>query len=835
MSNTRICTLETEVLAYLRRVTSKDVRMVLNSVDVLVDSLREVKLLRPECLAQLVNDIAPKFDDSQELAKHIIRLGWITLYQAKKILSGHARELILGNYVITEKIGEGGMGKVYKAKQLRLNRTVALKVIRPNLLANEIALKRFDREAKAAAQLAHPNIVRLFDADHVGDRHFLAMEFVEGTDLSKLVAESGSLPVATACSFIRQAASGLDHAHELSLVHRDIKPSNLLVTSPSKGGKTRSGGVIKILDMGLARVIGDNAEGSSLTVLTQDGTVIGTPDYMSPEQAKNSSTVDGRSDQYSLGCTFYFLLTGQSPFPVGTTLEKLLQHQIDPPVSVQLLRHDVPDEVAHIVHVLLAKRPEDRFKSAGALAAALERFSSNEFAFLPQGSSDKVPQQPTIVQPLRVENATVENPTIEPSSQPTHADPFDFNDSKSLSLTQVDTPLSVEHPSQKRPPWRLFYAVGGCCLLFALILFVAWMRKKDDASIQEQPTVNEEPKLHAKKEKDLTNAAVKKNELEAIDFYLPSDTSVVVVLNVQQLAKSKYFQKNVLESFDKQLTTFKENLSFDPLETVERVILAIPEATPQQPVIIVQGYDFLTSDFLNWISQLPNVEITQERVPGHGMKKVYQVESNDKSKNERMYGAILSSNNPASIVLSPSKELVVDTLARVDRKYEQHFDDPSVKRMVSRFVTKTEKQSAGSLPTLWMCVGCETKLLWFLTGKKTGKSGPLRNEGILGMHASVRIDAGLDLDATIEGTSIAQAEKGWERIAGVVRFISSTTSEARVKRIAEAILDARQVLEPGGKQQGAAVATWKKHISPEKMSEWFTPLLATDSASKVND
>ncbi len=352
----------------------KDVVMVLSSADILVDSLRETGLLRADQFRQLVDELAPRHDDTQDLARHIVKLGWITPYQAKKLINGHGHDLILGHYVILDKLGEGGMGKVYKARQLRLSRTVALKVIRPNLLSNDLALKRFQREAKAAAQLAHPNIVRLFDADAVGDRHFLAMEFVEGTDLAALVKDTGPLPVGMACSFIRQAATGLQHAHDQEIVHRDIKPSNLLVSEPRQPGKIDSGGVIKILDMGLARATTQDDD-SSLSALTQDGTVIGTPDYMSPEQGKNSSEVDGRSDLYSLGCTLYFLLTGRTPFSTGTMLEKLLQHQIDPPPPIKELRPDLPDEVAALVHTLLAKKPEDRFQSGAALAHALDIWS----------------------------------------------------------------------------------------------------------------------------------------------------------------------------------------------------------------------------------------------------------------------------------------------------------------------------------------------------------------------------------------------------------------------------------------------------------------------------
>ena len=238
------------------------------------------------------------------------------------------------------------------------------------------------------------------------------MEFIDGVDLARLVKDQGPLPIPVACSYIRQAALGLQLAHNQGIVHRDIKPSNLLVACDDK----RQYGLrnqVKILDMGLARMQGDDGAGDNgSTDLTRTGTVVGTPDFMSPEQAKNSSQVDHRSDLYSLGCTTYFLLTGDVPFPNGSPLEKLLQHQMDQPRSVQLVRMDVPSEVATIVHCLLAKKPDQRFQSAAAIANALE----------PWCKGDATPIRPATV--LVAEAADPASATLETPD----GDPFDFQD-----------------------------------------------------------------------------------------------------------------------------------------------------------------------------------------------------------------------------------------------------------------------------------------------------------------------------------------------------------------------------------------------------------------------
>jgi serine/threonine protein kinase len=300
---------------------------------------------------------------------------------------------VLADYEVLEELGRGGMGIVYKARHLGLNRTVALKVIRKERLANPEAVRRFRREAQAAARLTHPNIVLIYDSDQAGDTHFLAMEYVEGVTLQRLVEQVGPLPIAQACDYIRQAALGLQHAVEQALVHRDIKPANLMITAPAvRPGQT--GGVswpapaaqVKILDMGVARLYQLSQHGEeSLTTLTQDGAVLGTPDYVAPEQLEDAHRADIRADLYSLGCTFYFLLTGQVPFPGGTLIQKLDKQRWQTPVSVDQVRPDVPPAVAAVVRKLLAKRAADRYQTPGELAAALDHLArTGHFAPVPR-------------------------------------------------------------------------------------------------------------------------------------------------------------------------------------------------------------------------------------------------------------------------------------------------------------------------------------------------------------------------------------------------------------------------------------------------------------------
>jgi uncharacterized protein (TIGR03067 family) len=306
-------------------------------------------------------------------------------------------------YRIVEQIGKGGMGDVYRAEHTLMNRSVAIKLINSQLVKHPLAVERFRREVQAAAQLNHPNIVTAFDAEQAGDVHFLVMEFVEGTDLATVIQDRGALPIDEACDCIRQAARGLQHAHEKGLVHRDIKPHNLmLVGRAADAGET--GGrraiepgatedvctpetrpTVKILDFGLASFATESAiieadstdenDGHTTPLhLTSFGSVMGTPDYIAPEQAQDAHSADIRADIYSLGCTLYFLLSGKTPHAGDSVVEKLRAHAERDPEPIEAVRVDVPDELAEVIRRMMARNPAERFQTPAEVADALADF-----------------------------------------------------------------------------------------------------------------------------------------------------------------------------------------------------------------------------------------------------------------------------------------------------------------------------------------------------------------------------------------------------------------------------------------------------------------------------
>jgi WD40 repeat protein len=278
----------------------------------------------------------------------------------------HPRYRVLG------LLGAGGMGAVYKAEHRLMERVVALKVMSPTVVGSAATVDRFRREVKAAACLSHPNIVAAYDAEQAGDLHFLVMEYVEGTDLARRVAERGQLLVEEACEYARQCAAGLQHAHEHGMVHRDIKPHNLMRTPD---------GTVKILDFGLARLAAE--AGTALSGVTRQGTLLGTVDYLAPEQADDARRADIRADIYSLGCTLYHLLSGRPPFPQGTMVQKVMAHTDREPVSLQELRPDLPPGLSRVVRRMMAKAPEDRYQTPAKVCAALAPFTGTTLALDP--------------------------------------------------------------------------------------------------------------------------------------------------------------------------------------------------------------------------------------------------------------------------------------------------------------------------------------------------------------------------------------------------------------------------------------------------------------------
>ena len=345
--------------------------MPFESVDSFLAELRRTKLLKAPQLDEVERLIKPRFPAPLQVAKELVRRGWLTVYQVNQLFQTNGQQLSLGPYHILDHLGKGGVSQVFKAWHAERNCFVALKVIHPHLLSNAEAVARFQREMNAVARLSHPNIVYSYPNDSLGEAHFFAMEFVEGTPLDKLVPLSGALPVPQACDFLRQTALGLQHAHEQGLVHRDIKPANLVQINGTQ--------LIKILDFGLTRLLSGGSSDKP-TSITAEGALIGTADYVAPEQARDARSVDIRADIYSLGCTAYYLLTGAPPFPGGSLMQKIHHHISKEPTALSILRPEVPSELAEVVKKMMGKKVTDRYATPKDVADALQPFCEGSLA-----------------------------------------------------------------------------------------------------------------------------------------------------------------------------------------------------------------------------------------------------------------------------------------------------------------------------------------------------------------------------------------------------------------------------------------------------------------------
>ena len=330
----------------------------------LLDLIKRSGLIENDRLTAFLDKLAASSggsipDDQQVLAERMMEAGLLSKWQADKLLAGKHKGFRLGKYKLIDQIGKGGMSSVYLAEHVMMRRRVAIKVLPKSRVKDSSYLERFQLEARAVARLDDPNIVRAFDIDNEGDIHYIVMEYVDGQDLHQVVSEHGPLDFETAADYIAQAANGLQHAHEMGLVHRDIKPANCLLDKHK---------TVKLLDMGLAKLAND--QDTSLT-LANDENVLGTADYLAPEQALDSHGADARSDIYSLGCTLYFLLVGRPPFPEGTISERLLKHQVEEPAPVLKTRPDAPLSLVEICARMMSKKAEERYQTAGEVSEKL--------------------------------------------------------------------------------------------------------------------------------------------------------------------------------------------------------------------------------------------------------------------------------------------------------------------------------------------------------------------------------------------------------------------------------------------------------------------------------
>jgi serine/threonine-protein kinase len=434
-------------------------------------NLRQSGLVTAEQLAKVASRL-PDTKNGAVVAKALVDLGVLTRFQAELVLAGKTSGFFLAQYRILDYLGRGGMGRVFKAEHQTMNRIVAVKVLAAHLGKTPKFQQLFQREVRAAAKLVHPNIVTAYDANQIGDRYYLVMEYVDGPNLEELVRQRGPLPISVACDFIRQTALGLQCAFEMGMVHRDIKPANLLVQRPVASGPNAAC-TVKILDFGLARLQswGPNSKPGAESIVAAENTVLGTPDYLSPEQARNLHSVDIRSDIYSLGCSMYFLITGRVPFPGGTTLEKLVRHSTMEPTPIEQLRPDIAAPVAAVLRRMMAKKSEKRFQTPAEVAAALAPFSAqnpSQVAF-----TGRTPAQPGAA-------TTTGNSTWAPVAASSNAGNEEEWAIGTLPLNISSTPLSFAglpsiRTSRPLTPEQQYWlkiaiAAGGGFLLFLFLI-----------------------------------------------------------------------------------------------------------------------------------------------------------------------------------------------------------------------------------------------------------------------------------------------------------------------------------------------------------------------------
>jgi serine/threonine protein kinase len=458
------------------------------SVDQFVQQLLQSSLMSAAEVAALIDSLPAneKPQDGEQLALELVHQEKLTAYQAQQIYAGKGNSLVLGNCVILDKLGQGGMGVVFKARHRSMDRLVAIKTIRPGAMRSHDAVQRFYREVKAAARLSHPNIVTAHDAGEHEGMHYLVMEYVEGKDLARLLAEHGPLPVAQTLQCMIQAARGLEYAHQQGIVHRDIKPGNLLV---------HRSGTVKVSDMGLARTVSTDAVGDAVRDerLTGTAEVMGTFHFMAPEQAINTHQVDGRADIYALGCTLYCLVTGKLPYTGQTPIETMLAHREWPIPSLRASRPDVSPLLDDICHKMLAKRPEDRYQSMGEVVDAFAGYLAavEQPTEMPDEDVEAVGSISSWLERLSHAGAAAA-PVIAPPKAP--APPIAGEETRVYRAEHDTRPHTHKPPAVHRRSSRKYYpliialsaAVGVLLLVVILALSIGRLREPPEQSAERQ-------------------------------------------------------------------------------------------------------------------------------------------------------------------------------------------------------------------------------------------------------------------------------------------------------------------------------------------------------------
>jgi len=443
----------------------------------LIELLRQSHLLEPEEMQELPR-LGQVFPEPARLLQHLLQRQWITRFQAHLLLHGKGRKLVFGSYILMDLLGSGGMGRVFRARNWKLGRHVALKIIRPDLLKREEAVRRFYREIRAFASLDHPNIVKAYDAaDHRGI-HYFAMEFVEGQDLAHLVETHGPVAFSDACARIRQAALGLEHAIGRHLIHRDIKPSNLLLADRTND--------IKLTDLGLARMF--SAPEHQSATLTGMGRLVGTPDFIAPEQIRNAHHVDHRADIYALGCTLFYLLAGRVPFPGGNPTEKMLRQMTEACPPLPTFRSDLPLPAVQFIERMMAKDPVQRPATHAEVAEELSRFLVAAPTTVGLNSSEPtltIVKLPTEQQPSLAETINVDVDQVWIPAESEHLD---------------DSPTEeIQRPTRTPADNRWWLLSGLSCCILALTLIVV-QRDKSRTIVFVTPTAIREVQPEASNE-----------------------------------------------------------------------------------------------------------------------------------------------------------------------------------------------------------------------------------------------------------------------------------------------------------------------------------------------